>query len=41
MKRMDSLDASTKVTTVDPDFKLIHEVQERIGKVKEYYNFWC
>lgn len=38
-KRMDSLDASTKVTTVDPDFKLIHEVQERMEKSKNIIIF--
>lgn len=38
-KRMDSLDASTKVTTVDPDFELIHEVQERMEKSKNIIIF--
>ncbi|KAF0717576.1 Uncharacterized protein FWK35_00028599, partial [Aphis craccivora] len=38
-KRMDSLDASTKVTTIDPDFKLIHEVQECMEKSKNIIIF--
>lgn len=38
-KRMDSLDASTKITTVDPNFKLIHEVQERMEKSKNIIIF--
>lgn len=38
-KRVDSLDASTKVTNVDPDFKLIHEVQERMENSKNIIIF--
>lgn len=38
-KRVDSLDASTKVTTINPDFNIIHEVQERMEKSKNIIIF--
>lgn len=38
-KRIDSLYTSNKVTTINPDFNLIREVQERIEKSKNIIIF--